>query len=139
MSGSPFTSTGVADEAAFTVVAPSKQQIHFREKQARARAWAETAYAVQQERARRYAVQQERARRWQEKESLAVNKERTTRAWKKEQAAITAKRATAEQQVREEKERKAKINDERTARWKELDDQTQAKSAPKLRAKGRRF
>ncbi|MCJ1288503.1 hypothetical protein MMC34_000031 [Xylographa carneopallida] len=75
-----LTFTGRAEEAAFTVVGPTKQQCHFRQKQAEASAWEGGSHKIEFE----------RAQRWQEKESLAVAEERVTQAWKREQAARAA-------------------------------------------------
>ncbi|MCJ1378469.1 hypothetical protein MMC17_001568 [Xylographa soralifera] len=103
MSPSPFTSTGAADEATFTVVQPSKQQIHFRQKQAGANAWEDTACRVQREK--------EIARRWEEGPRLAQTEERIKRSWKKERQAVAAKRAQTEQQIIQDKKRKAEAEE----------------------------
>ena len=131
------TSTGATDEVAFAVVAPSRQQIHFHEKEARniarEKAWRETADAVEKE----------RARRRHEKEQKAANEERIKRAWNRTRAAVAAKRTKAErirrardkeqarvaarrakippQQVVEDEERTAKVKNEGTAPSVELD------------------
>ncbi|MCJ1433002.1 hypothetical protein MMC27_002361 [Xylographa pallens] len=138
MPDQPFTSTGAMDESGFTVVASTKQQTHFREKEAkqaaREKAWKDTAKAVERERERRRhnkewkAANEERIRRaWKKEEARVAAKreemERIKLAWDKEEARVAAKRAEiAQQHAVEDEARKAKVKNERSARSVEFDE-----------------